>query len=131
MVINTISVQHQVSKATTEIPPKNDDSETQGDATGIAKTICASDEGENKGPIFNLIHHPLVRISFAQFYPSERNQVLREQISLLLESPAIRNLNWQISPVFKSYILHVSYNFNLKLIVKKNNFTHYADHWKT
>ena len=63
MVINTISVQQQVSKATTEIPPKNDDSETQGDATGIAKTICASDEGENKGPIFNLIHHPLVRIS--------------------------------------------------------------------
>ena len=39
----------------TEIPPKNDDSETQGDATGIVKTICASDEGENKGPIINLI----------------------------------------------------------------------------
>ena len=67
MVINTISVQHQVSKATTEIPPKNDDSETQGDATDIAKTICASDEGENKSPIFNLIYHPLVRISLLNF----------------------------------------------------------------
>ena len=54
MVINTISVQHQVSKATTEIPPKNDDSETQGDAIGKAMTICASDEGENKRPNLQL-----------------------------------------------------------------------------
>ena len=40
MVINTISVQYQVFKATTEIPPKKDDSETEGDANDIAKTIC-------------------------------------------------------------------------------------------
>ena len=48
MVINTISVQYQVFKATTENQPRKDDSETEGDATDIAKPICTSDEGENK-----------------------------------------------------------------------------------
>ena len=51
MVINTISVQQQVSKATTEIPPKNDDSETQGDAIGKAMTIWIRTQWP-RSPIF-------------------------------------------------------------------------------
>ena len=78
MVIYTISVQYQVFKAITEIPPKKDDSETEGDATDIAKPICTSDEGENKTQSTANLPSSGKDI-FAQFYPSdETNRVLLE-----------------------------------------------------
>ena len=74
MVINTISVQQQVSKATTEIPPKNDDSETQDDIMGKAMTMCASDEGENKRPNLQLIPPSSGKDIFYSILPKQENQ---------------------------------------------------------
>ena len=78
MVINTISVQYQVLKATTENPLMKENSDTEGDATDIAKPIDTSDEGENK--IQSTANLPSSgKDIFAQFYPSdETNRVLLE-----------------------------------------------------
>jgi hypothetical protein len=78
MVINTISVQYQVFKATTENPPRKDDSETEGEATDILKPIDTSDEGENKIQSTAILPSSGKDI-FAQFYQSdETDRVLLE-----------------------------------------------------
>ena len=66
---------NQVSKATTEVPPNNDDSEAKDDTMGKEMTMCASDEGENKRPNLQLIPPSSGKDVFYSILPNQENQM--------------------------------------------------------